>query len=78
MVSLLEIIAGVAAVLAVVVTSLVIAVCLVLAQVTAAVRTVRGHPRRVPRGVGGARPAPPPSAGSTLRDASGVYRRGNR
>jgi hypothetical protein len=69
MVTLLVIMAGVAVVVAGIVTALVIAVCLVVAQVTGAVRAVRG------------RPAPPPYAGSRPRDASGgpvAPRRANR
>ena len=60
MVTLVLIMAGIALVVAGVVTALVIAVCLVVAQITGGVRAVRR------------RAAPPPYPGSRSRDASGV------
>lgn len=66
MVSLLGIMAAIAAVLAIVVTSLFIGVCVAVARITDV-----GREDRV-RGPGGARPAVVPAAGSRRRDGSGV------
>ena len=72
MLSLLGIVVAVAAVLAVVVASLVIGVCLAIAWVSDA---VRGHPRT------DARATVFPAAGGRRRDGSGAHaasRRGGR
>ncbi len=81
MVSMFGIFAGVAAVLAVIVTSLVIAVCLAVSRTTDTVRGARGRPQRRARGWGGAGAEMPPSPVSRHRNASGmpgVSRRGDR
>lgn len=67
MVTLVVMMAGLAMVLAMVVTALFIAVCLVIAQVTGS-----GRSRRGVRGGGRARPALSRSAGSRPRGASSV------
>jgi hypothetical protein len=69
-VSLLGIIAGVAAVLAVVVTSLFIGVCLAVARITDA---VRGRRRRGVPGERDARSVMPSPSGGRRRDASGEH-----
>lgn len=78
MTGLLGITAGVAAVLAVVVTSLFIGVCLAVARITDA---VRGRGQRRAAGQRDARSVMPRSAGGRRRDASGepvASRRGDR
>jgi hypothetical protein len=71
MLSLLGIAAGIAAILAVVVTSLFIGACLAVARITDAVAAARGRQRGM-RGGGGARAAKAPAAGSMHRGARRV------
>lgn len=80
MVSAWGVVAGVAAVLAVVVTSLIVGVCLAVARITDAVQAARRRQGHRVRG-GGAGSGVLPPAGSGRRYGSGaptVYQRGNR
>jgi hypothetical protein len=72
MVTLWGIFAGVAVLLAVVVTSLVIGVCLAVARITDAVQASRGRPQRRVSGRGGGRMAMPPAPGSGRRNPPDV------
>jgi MFS superfamily sulfate permease-like transporter len=81
MVALVAILAGIALVMAVVVTALIIGICLAIAWITDTIRASRERSRRGTGGGGGARAATLPSAGGGRRDASGMpvsYRRPGR